>query len=167
MRLDCCKLDWSKWWSQSRSVGGGGSPYDVWWVIYQVQVPGSGGNVLVPPPGGKQVHSLILHCTSWAVFWSKAPEITLGMLLGFLVASDPLLRHGCCLCLIVKPVVPLRRDEYPQACVWMWMIWHLGDFYTWANCVKKEISMIKSAIPPNRIPLSGFLPCLTQNPPYW
>lgn len=114
---------------------------------------------------GRQVHSLMLHCTSWAVLLSKAPEITLGMLLGSLMAYDPLLRYDCCLCLIVEPVVPLRKNEYPQACVWMWMTQRLGDFYTWGNCVKKEINMIKKYCHTLQdLLVTDFPPYLVQNP---
>lgn len=78
--------------------------------------------------------------------WCKAPEISLGALWGG--ALWP--RHAN----VVQPVLPHQKGhEGFQAYLWMSMSQYLpqhmgmGDFFTWASCVKEEIGMLQRTIP--------------------
>lgn len=159
-RLGCCNLSvpWSKWWSQSWSIQGGGNPtqHKVQWV----KVPsGSGGSSQVPPLEG-----------SFTLFDAALWLICCPLVEGPRIESEvfgglwPLVRHGCSYSDwgswasdIFSEGMNTSRPmcECPHMCL---------QFYATASGVREDIGMIKSIIipAPQDLLLINLFPNLAQ-----
>lgn len=163
-RLDCCNLSvpWSKWWSQSWSIQGGGNPtqHKVQWV----KVPsGSGGSSQVPPQAGSFT---LFDAALWLICCPlvEGPRIESGVFGGLW----PLVRPGCSYSIwgrVFSEGMNTSRPvcECPNTCP------QAGKFYTTASGVREDIGMIKSIIPaPQDLLLIDLFPNLAQKKsPCW
>lgn len=107
-RFDCCDFDahWSKWWSQSWSIGGEGSLHNVEFNMFTFKWECRGTS----PGEGTVKHSLLQHCGSCTVLWWKAPEMCLRAVCVFLVVYDTFWnRTAACHTNVVGPVMAHQK----------------------------------------------------------